>query len=810
MHDLRYAIRGLTRTPAYTLAVVAVLAVGMTMTTVTIAIVDGVLFKPLPFRQAEELFVIHAQATTQPQAEAPPVSFRHIDAWRNALPELTFSGVSAAPDRTVMGPGHEYWTASIDDRFFDLTGQAPLLGGFSAADFDGASNPEETRERWWPQVISYRVWRTLYGEDPAVIGRTVVTRESGGRTFGYRIVGVLPPDFVFPVDGGGAQPDILTPITRGLQRTNERRFHAIVRVPKTVNLIELRERLTTAVRSVPSLGSHGAPTAAAPFDHVRLTSVQDHVGGDERGDLWIATSGAALMLLVCCVNVAGLAAARNLVRRRELAVRRALGATARHLLRGVAYEVAILALCATSIALASAGPLLTWLATLLPPTMTLLKAPDVDTRVFVMAALVTSVTVLAVTLWPARVAWQVRADGVANPLSGSATLMGRRARAAIIAAQVALAFVLVSAGGFSVASFAAAWRTDPGFARARMILFEAFVTQQQTSGDAVDQLRAAHERLLKVPGITDVALASVQPLFGRQGTAFSRYTPAGSSEPPPGVAAREVTSNYFDVMGLDLLRGRWPMPGEWADTQPVAMVSAAAARRLWPDRSAIGQRLVARFSKREPEYIVIGVVQDARYSALDAEPLADIYLPEPIGPTTYGAYFHVRTDRSAADVLPAAVAAFGPGFRLEQAATHEDALFAAIKHRALPAWGFGVIAIAAVFVVGVGILGLLSVSVAQRTREMGVRLALGARAGALIRLVMAEQLAAVLVGVPCGFVFSAWTVQVARSHLYGVGPYDPVTWTAILGGILCVSVVATLIPAVRATRVNPVESLRAE
>jgi hypothetical protein len=202
MNDFRYALRGLLRTPAYSLAVLTVLAVGMALTTVTIAVVDGVLFKPLPFARPSELFVVQARAATQPEKPALPVSFRHIDALRQALPTLVFSGVSASTDAFVPAPGEEHWSAAIDERFFEVTGQSPLLGGFRAEDFAWSWDVIESGGTWQPQMISHRLWRRLYGADPAVIGRTFVTRENSRGPVGHRIVGVLRPDFVFPIDGG--------------------------------------------------------------------------------------------------------------------------------------------------------------------------------------------------------------------------------------------------------------------------------------------------------------------------------------------------------------------------------------------------------------------------------------------------------------------------------------------------------------------------------------------------------------------------------------------------------------------------------
>jgi hypothetical protein len=277
-----------------------------------------------------------------------------------------------------------------------------------------------------------------------------------------------------------------------------------------------------------------------------------------------------------------------------------------------------------------------------------------------------------------------------------------------------------------------------------------------------------------------------------------------------GVTSRQVSANYFAVMGLPLIDGRWPSPGEWEDPR-IAIVSETAARTLWPDRSAIGRTLVQRGSRPQPPLTVIGVVADARYASLDLEPGGDIYLPAPMGPGRYGLYFHVRTTRPGATVLGPAVAALGGrGYLLEQATTHEDALFASVKHRALPAWLFGTMGIGALIVLATGILGILGMSAARRTREVGIRLALGATRARVVRLLVIEQLPSVVFGLALGALVSAWAVSLIESQLYGVSAFEPAVWIGVALGLGAVALLATLAPALRATRGDVVQALRAE
>jgi hypothetical protein len=289
--------------------------------------------------------------------------------------------------------------------------------------------------------------------------------------------------------------------------------------------------------------------------------------------------------------------------------------------------------------------------------------------------------------------------------------------------------------------------------------------------------------------------------------------PQGWSTEPDGVTSREVSAEFFEVLGLRLIDGRWPEPGEWADARPVALVSETAARLLWPDGTALGRTLVPTSPRTVPaSRSVIGIVADARFLGLDVDPLGDIYLPDPLAETgRYGAFFHVRTRGPAADALPVILSALaGRGLRITQASTHEDALFASVKHRVLPAWLFGTLGLGALVILAAGVLGLLAMSAAQRTRELGIRVALGATPGRVVRMLVGEQLAAVAAGLALGALVSAWAVRLLEAHLYRVRPYDPGVWTMVAMTLTAVAVIGSLIPSTRAARVDPVQALRVE
>ena len=804
--ELRHAARLCRRAPWYAATVVGVLAVGIALTTVAFAVVDGVLFKPLPFARSHDLYLLHADAASAPRPDPPPVSFHHATVWREAAPELAMTLVSHDP-RTGM--------ASIDERFFDVVGFRPYLGGFTAGDFDWLEASLASGARIRPRLISYMQWLREYGGDPSVVGRTFIHTNRPGFTSGFRLAGVLPPDFVFPLDVGGRPPEEVSPLLRSDRTSPVRSLHVIARVPRR-EVAHVTNRFSVALRERPEprpLGHYPAEVSQyTRFDRVSLTSLDAHLARHVRPAFGLVFAGAGVLLLLACVNVAGLVAARNVDRQRDVAVRRALGAGTWTLIRGLFLEVLILAGVATLAALVVARPLLLWTIDMLPESVPLLKTPAVDARVFGAAALVMLATALTIATWPARLAARVGAATSLGRLDRGATASHRRRSLPLVTVQVALGFVLLTAGALTVSSLARAWRSDTGFNRSHMILLEAYVAQASSAQAITDNLTGIPPLLESVNGVGAAAVSSIGPLFARRGLLWSDAVPEGwKGGKPDGIFSRHVTANFFDVMGLRLVEGRIPAASEWSAFSG-AVISERAARIFWPGRSPIGRMLVNQSGRVRGQRIpVVAVVADTRFAALDEAPIGDIYLPDPIGDGVYGVFFHVRTTRRAADVLPQVQAALsGRGLFFEQAWTHEDALFASVRHRALPAWLFGSLGLGALVIVGAGVLGLLAMTAAQRTREIGIRIALGATRQRVIAMLCREQLVAVACGLAAGALVSAWAVRLLEAQLYAVSAYDAAIWTVTALTIVTIAAIATLIPSHRAANADPVRALRTD
>ena len=825
IHDLRVALRSLRGSPWYAATIIGVLAGGIAVTTLTFAVVDGVLFKPLPYPRADELYFIRADATAAPQVDPPPVSWDDVLAWREAVPDLVIGVASVAATREEQVAVRDFYSASIDERFLEVLRVQPLAGGFEAADFSTTLRTAAST-RGAPRLISHALWHALHRGNPQVVGQPTVVSETMGSRAAVRVAGVLPASFVYPVSPGQPQPDVLVPLSpsRVASGVHAASLQAIARIERPGDVVRVRERLLAATRELAgrlsSRPPHTAPAiviAAEPrrvFDQITLIPLAGHLWRAERPAFAAVASAAGLLLLLVAMNVAGLAAARSVERQRQAAVRRALGASSWRLVRSQLAELAWLVVPACGLALLATKPLLVWTVDLLPASLAPFEVPSVDARVFGAAATLGFLTLLVVALWPVRVTVRANAAGALGRATPQASRRVRSGRG-VVAAQTAAGFVLVTAGMLTGASLAVTWTEDTGYDRQRLGLLEVFARFYDTREHAVDQLNETWDRLRRTPGVSDVAVSSIQPLFeSNLPRPYTVWVPEAVVEAVPDVSSRLVSSNYFEVMGLELVEGTWPDAAVWNADGAVALVSESAARLWWPDRSAVGRvlaRAPARARTADAPKIVVGVVRDARYSALDRAPLADVYVPNPISRNVYGVYFLVRTSTSVDSVMPGLLQAVSTHrLRVAQASSFEAALFKSIRHRALPAWLFGLLGGSGLIVLGTGVIGLLAMSVSQRRHEVGIRLALGGTRATIVRLLAQEQLRPVLVGMGVGAVVAVWAATLIESQLYGVSAHHPGVWVLSSLTVLGTACVGALIPSIRSARVSPVEALRAE
>jgi putative ABC transport system permease protein len=805
--ELQPALRSLRRAPWYSLTVVGVIALSMTLATTVFAIVDGVLFKPLPYLKPGELCGIEgwfSWSASRGTSSLNPISRRDIEAWSAAVPEMTIAA-SVLGTSSPLPDGDTVRSAQIDRAFLDVLGVRPLLGGFLPEHFEANAKIE-------PALISYRLWQSRFGGQPSVLG-TIVRHHRAPDT-GIEIVGVLPREFVMP-GASRVEPEVLLPL--GSRRAlSGRELRGIARLPAPLTAAAVRPRLDAAARAamagfVPRPPWPGISDLArrrlGPYDEVRLVPFNEYLTDEQRPLFGLVLALAATLIGLAAINVAGLTAARTQDRARELSVRRALGASRLAVARVLLVESALLVCAGTALGAALAGPLLAAALRVLPDNLTLLKPAEIDGRVLAFAALAAVASTLAVALWPiltmdrftrvtsdstsgARVAVQARGWG------------GR----VVVAAQVGLAVTLAIGGALFVGSLARVWGEDPGFSTHDSATFRVSFGPAGSADRAV----ALADEIRNVPGVRAVAAFST-PFLQRAwiGTPFAR--PAGRDDPPGlGADAVRIGPGFFEAARVRLLAGRYPTDDELRHAAPVVMVSQAVASAYWPDQPAVGQTLIREGQPPRP-YTVIGVVADARLKALDARPAGEIYesvrLLTSVTSMMYFVSFTSDPSSGLSDVL-GAISRRHPEYAASRSQLVDDALAESIRRRRFQTLLFASFGVSALVIVGVGILGLMAMRSARRTRELGIRIAIGATRESVIALLVREQVSSVIAGLAAGAVVSFWAVRAVRQHIYGDQVYDLTTWSAAVALLLVVAATGAFIPAYRASRVDPVSALR--
>lgn len=807
-------LRGIGRAPWYSAAVVGVIALSLTLAMTVFAVVDGVLFKSLPYERPHELFLVHHLEANDPADTSATASVWELRAWERAAPDLAFAHYEEAVSAPTLLGGQYAYRFGISSELLDVLGVRPLTGGLTQADSDWFLTAQASPDQRFPVLITHELWQRKFEGDPDVVGRAETLVRSGSRLSGFRVAGVLPESFAFPTREGDVAPELLIPLTSATTTTSSSLpspqdappLHVLVRVPVGQHPSDVERRLTTATQP-------GRPTGA-----VRLVPLSDYLGSRERGEFSRLAIAVLGLFLLALMNVIGLAIARASSTQRDVAIRRALGAGWWRLARHTLAEVGPLVLAAVAMALLASPWLLTRTVDLLPAGMTLLKRPAIDARVWLVGAGVAVVTMAVVTWWVTRASARVGAPGLLSGTTRSTPGQSRTGRG-FLGAQVALGSVLLVVASLFSTSLASAWRSDTGYTNQDMLLVEAGPVAIDDAESLFAQTAELRSLLASVPGVAAVASSDDGFVSGlNYDGRNSSYVPLAMSDRVDGVKLAQVSHEYFDVLGMRLSAGRWPSAAEWA-SRSVAVVSQMAAARFWPDQAAVGQVLHSVDTSRGPRgaaapsrlpVTVVGVVTDARYMALDRSPLGYVYVPPQSMDWWPASNFFVASHDQAADVRARLEAALAQDhrFHVDRIRTVEEALAASVRWRTLRAWLFGWFGFAALVVLGAGMLGVVATSTAARTREVGVRMALGASPARILRLFVMEQAAPVGVGLLAGVIAAAWAVPYLRAQLYGVGPYDVGVWALALGATVTTTVVAALLPSLRASRADPARTLR--
>jgi putative ABC transport system permease protein len=788
--DARYALRLLVRAPGFACVAVLTLALGIGANTAIFSVVRSVLLAPLPFADPDRLVSVwHAYPPTLPRAA---VSVPGYDDLRAATD--LFAGVAA------------FFTSNQN-----LTGRGEperLLVVRATSSFQPVLGIQVARGRWFTAaedvpgdssvvVLSDGLWRRRFGGDAAILGRVIDLNDRP-----HQVIGIAAAAATFPRGADAWVPIAFTAQQRGPDGRGNEFLDAVARLAPNVTLAQGRGGLAALARRLKT-----EYYADSPRWTLDLRPLSDDLVRDTRPVVVTVFAAVGLVLLVACANVATLLLARAGHRRRELAVRAALGAAPGRLRVQLLVETAMLGALggAAGMALAAiAVPLLARAAALgFPP----IDPPRVDLALLAFAAAAALGSSVVFGVAPA---WQLARTDLRTALNaGSRGGSGRRAGHLIVVAEIALAFAVLVGAGLLVRSFARVLSVDPGFdVDGRVTIRVSLpVARYRDVPQRAAFYAQLFDRLSTLPGVRAAGAVSELPLGGanNMGTFEIETRPAPRGGDLPHADWRSASPQYFAAMGITRIAGRLFDDRDGASAPRVAIVDQAAAARYWPDRSPIGDRLTTDAGPAKSWREIVGVVRTVHHDGLDVAPRGTIYLPLAQRPTA-SAFAVIHADGNPLDLLPsigAAVTAIDPALPIFDVRPLDARLSASLGRRRAATWLVGVFAALALALVVVGVYGVVSYDVSQRSREIGIRIALGADRRAVMRMIVGGGARIAAAGIAVGLALAFGAARLAAGLLFGVSPEDPSTYAILAGVLLAMAVAAACLPARRAAGINP-------
>ena len=796
LQDVRYALRSLRRHPVFAFTAILTLALGIGANTAIFSAVNGVLLRPLPYPEPDRLLTIWGHQASIGRETASLPDF--LD-WRKAR---SFSGMAAWANAsfTVTGTGEPQVVtgAQVTPNYFRVLGVTVPRG----RDFRDAEEQDGGRVA----VLSQGYWQRAYGGRAEVVGRQITLSGTP-----YTIVGVGARGLALP-----EEVDVWTPlqIDATLGRRNDF-LQVIGRLAPGVTPQAAGAELATIARRLEA----EYPNSNAGWG-VELIGLQERMVGEIRPALLVFMGAVGLVLLIVCANVANLMLARVAAREREVTIRAALGASRRRLVRQLLTESVLLALAGGVLGLGLAVWGVSALRALDASTLPRLNEVHLDGGALAFALLLSVGTGLLFGVVPAiRVLGFDLRGGLAEGGRGlSGARAGARTRTALVLAEVALASVLLVGAALLLRSFVGLQRVDPGFTT-QGILTARVTLPRARYDDPPRQVAFADallERARALPGVSSASLSTNAPVD--EGMSYWAIAVAGVEPPPPEVVQDAVvyrtSPEFFRTFGLPLIHGRLFEAGDRGESTPVAIVSQSLARRYWPGRDPVGSRLTFGdpADSATTWMTVVGVVGDVRQEGAVSPAYPQIYVPF-AQVSSRSMVVALRTGRDPLALVPAlkqALASVDPNLALSRVTTMQQRLANTLARPRVNALLLAAFAATALILAALGIYGVIAYSVVQRTREMGIRVALGARAEDVLGMVMRQGLTPVLIGLALGLGAAAVGSRVLRSLLYGVAATDLATYAAVAAFLAAVAVAASYVPARRAAHSDPMTALRTE
>jgi putative ABC transport system permease protein len=822
MQDLRYGLRLLHRQPGFAAVAIVTMALGVGATTLLFSVAYGVLLKPLPWPDANQLARVTETRQGRTGRVLGTVSNGTFLAWRDHPSTIEDLGGWSTQTATLTGAGDPVRVPIIPTTpsLFRILRTHPFIGRLFNADEGAANQPGAV-------ILSYRLWHERFGERPDVVGHVLQLNDRP-----YAIVGVMPRDFAFPdIETAAWTAWQVPPVVASNGALVGVIFRAIARLRPGATPEQAAAEATARAHGAPDMGvaARALFGAAGPID-VSVVPELQAITADVKPALLVLLAAVALLLITATANVASLQLARATVRRREMAVRAAIGAGQGRIVRQLLIESTIVGLCGGAAGLALAAGFQRLLPWLLPDNFPRLDAVALDIRALSFALAVSILASVACGLLPAwhtlrrNLVETLSEDGVAS-ISGAIRSPAARTRAVIMVGQVAIACLLLVGATLLTRSFVAMARADRGYdpvnvLTARLPLPPGFPAERRGQ-----MLETLVERLRALPGVTHAAYSTGLPFVSPGGfVAFNMRSPRNPDvEIEVQATQRLVSPDYFAAMRLRLIDGRTLSAGDTAAMPPVIVVNRTFARQYLGD-DPIGVRIplrgpragALRFATEQADVEIVGVVDDMRQDGLDAALQPEIFasLTQVLASSVRNAdpILVIRTTADPTTYVPTLrglVHEQASALALDSVMTMEDRVMTSLERPRLYAVVLGWFGTFALLVAGVGLFGVVSFSVAQRTREIGVRSALGAQSHDIIGLVLRQVLWIVGIGMIVGLGAALAGARSLSAFLYGISPHDRVTFVLVPIVIITIAAVACLVPARRAAKVDPLIALRA-
>jgi predicted permease len=797
--DTAFAVRTIRRTLALSITIVLVAAIGIGATTAAFSLADHVLIKPLPFHAPERLVKVWQLPPGGGRLEVSPGNFRD---WKAQAVSFEAIAAFSAYSANLVGAGEPLRLdgAWVSGDLFTVLGVPPLLGR--------TMTPDDDRETALSTVvISERLWRARFAGDPHVLGRSVILNDAP-----RVIVGVMPRTFEFPA----RTIDFWTPFQFGpddyVERSNVY-LQSIARLKPGVSREQALAEMQQIARELARL--HPATNARIGANVIHL---RDEISQQSRLLLWCLLAAAAGLLLIACTNLANLLLTRGLARQKELAVRAALGAGRRRLLRQMLTESILLGGAGGTAGLAMAAAAMPTVARLVPTALPIAEVPTLDIRLLAFATVITFVSVIGFGLMPAlRVTQQADASALREGARIGAGRKTEGVRSMLVVAQVAASVVLLVSCGLLLRAMLQVEQTDPGFRTDGVLTlrtalplpkYESVARRHEFFGRVLEEVQA-------LPGVSGAAYITGLPMVMR-GMIWGVSVPGQPQLPAERRTAslRFVTPGFFAALGIPLRSGRDVRDSDTQTSPFVAVVSESFTNRYWPGQDPIGRR----FTVASRERSVIGVVGDVRVRGLERESEPQVYLPSrQVNDGALSAYIPkelvVKSSVHPAALVPsirAIVARADPQQPVSDIQRLAEIIEAETAPRRVQVRVVGAFAVIAFLLAGIGLHGLLAYNVSQRAREIGVRVALGAERSSILVMVMRRGLALAIAGIGLGAALALAAGRTLQALLAGVSPTDAGTFAAAAGLAMLMTIGGSLLPALRAVRVDPIDIIRTE